>query len=110
MQAGGTMTDLNTSPELSSGKIPETDITGQPFESKSGSQEISQLDQKLTPAQLQGVRRVLRFLERDRLEAAEANRNVNFDRQKGITSGMVIAYQIAYSAIVAEHPQVLSGE
>jgi len=104
------MTDPNTSPESSSGKTPASEITGQQFESKSGSQEISQLDQKLTPQQLQGVRRVLRFLERDRQEAAEANRNVNFDRQKGITSGMVIAYQIAYSAIVAEHPQVLSGE
>ena len=104
------MTDPNTSPELSSDKIPETGITGQQFESKSGSQEISQLGQKLTPKQLQGVRRVLRFLERDRQEAAEANRNANFDRQKGITSGMVIAYQIAYSAIVAEHPEVLSGE
>ena len=104
------MTDPNTSPESSSGKIPETDLTGQPFESKSGSQEINQLNQKLTPSQLQGVSRVLRFLERDRLEAHEANRNVNFDRQKGITSGMAAAYQIAYSAIVAEYPQVLSGE
>lgn len=104
------MTDPNTSPESSSDRIPQTDITGQPFESKSGSPEISQLDQKLTPQQLQGVRRVLRFLERDRLEAHAANRNANFDRQKGITSGMVIAYNIAYSAIVAEHPQVLSGD
>ncbi len=104
------MTDLNTSPESSSGKIPQTDITGQPFESKSGSQETILSGQNLTPLQLQGVRRVLRFLERDRLEAAEANRNVNFDRQKGITSGMTAAYQIAYSAIVAEYPQVLSGD
>lgn len=104
------MTDLNTSQESSSGKTPASETTGLQSESRSGSQEISQLDQKLTPSQLQGVRRVLRFLERDRQEAVEANRNVNFDRQKGITSGMVIAYQIAYSAIVAEHPQVLSGD
>ena len=104
------MTDPNTLQELSSDKTPVSEITDLQSESKSGSQEISQLDQKLTPSQLQGVRRVLRFLERDRQEAVEANRNVNFDRQKGITSGMVTAYQIAYSAIVAEHPQVLSGD
>ena len=104
------MTDPNTLQESSSGKTPVSETTDLQSESRSGSQEISQLDQKLTPSQLQGVRRVLRFLERDRQEAAEANRNVNFDRQKGITAGMVIAYQIAYSAIVAEHPQVLSGD
>lgn len=104
------MTDPNTLQESSSGKTPVSETTDLQSESKSGSQEISQLDQKLTPSQLQGVRRVLRFLERDRQEAVEANRNVNFDRQKGITSGMMIAYQIAYSAIVAEHPQVLSGD
>ena len=104
------MTDQNTLPESCSDKTPPSETTDLLSESKSGSQVISQLDKKLTPLQLQGVRRVLRFLERDRQESAEANRNANFDRQKGITSGMVTAYKIAYSAIVAEHPQVLSGE
>ena len=73
-----------------------------------------QLDQfeyvTLTAMELQGVRRVLRFIERDRLEAVEANRNANFDRQKGITSGMSKAYQTAYAAILAEFPEVLSRD
>jgi predicted YcjX-like family ATPase len=110
MQAGGTMTDLNTSPESSSGKTAANAITDLLSESKSGSQETILSGQNLTPSHLQGVRRVLRFLERDRQEVAEANRNANFDRQKGITSGMTAAYHIAYSAIVAEYPQVLSGD
>lgn len=104
------MTDQNTSQESSSGRMPPSEQTDLQSESKYGSQEISQLDQNLTATQLQGVRRVLRFIERDRQEAEAANRNANFDRQKGITSGMMLAYKIAYAAIVAEHPQVLSGD
>jgi hypothetical protein len=77
---------------------------------KPASQPLCQFEHvPLTPLEKQGVRRVLRLIERDRLEAAEANRNANFDRQRGITSGMSKAYQRAYAAILAEFPEVLSG-
>lgn len=104
------MTDQNTLQESSSDKTILNETTDLQSESKSGSPEISQSPPNLSATQLQGVRRVLRFIERDRQEAEAANRNANFDRVKGITSGMTLAYQIAYTAIVAEHPQVLSGD
>jgi hypothetical protein len=71
--------------------------------SKPTSQPLGQFEHAtLTAIEKQGDRRVLRLIERDRLEAAEANRKANFDRQKGITSGMSKAYQLAYTARINE--------
>jgi hypothetical protein len=79
--------------------------------SKPASQPLCQFEHvPLTPLEKQGVRRVLRLIERDRLEAAEANRKAYFDRQRGITSGMSKAYQSAYVAILGQFPEVLSGD
>lgn len=101
------MTDQNTSQELYSDKTTANDTTDLLHEFRSGSQELIQSDQKLTPLQVQGAMRVLRFLQRDRQEVEHVLGEVNFDRQKGIFSGMKRALDIAIHSIISNHPEIL---
>ena len=101
------MTDPNTSPGYSSGRITETGQQAQPSGFKSGSLET--LPSELSNLQQQGVQKVLRDLARDRAIAEEALRSVNFDRQKGIIGGQLIGLNAAYWGIVTQYPDIISG-
>lgn len=101
------MTDQNTFQELYSDRTPVSGIADPLPEFRSGSLEPIQSDLKLTPLQVQGAMRVLRFLQRDRQEVEHVLGEVNFDRQKGIFSGMKRALDIAIHSIIDNHPEIL---
>ena len=101
------MTDQTTSPESSFGKTPASETTDLLPEFKSGSLEPYPLDENLTPLEIQGAMRVLRFLHRDLQEVNHVLGEVNFERQKGIFSGMKKAYTIAIHSIITRHSEIL---
>lgn len=101
------MTDQHTLPESSSDKPPTSASSALPPEYRSGSQATIQSNVDLTRLEIQGAMRVLRFLQRDRQEVEQGLADANFDRQKGIFSGMLKAYSIAIRSIITNHPEIL---